>query len=289
MKKCFLVVAAISIICIVLAISNVSVLAGEVKDYKKAITVKVNQLFALESSDEIQEIKATLGAYDVSGAYGFTTPSTGEHLVRSDLLFQCYSLPQSYAQEWKDNGYDYLVSLCKKMWVAPICENGVPTGRIKVYVDSSNNVSYHVARSSSNEGVVSLDYIVDKGKLVSLLSEHGISQLNNIRFFDGSRNCTYSFYYIDSDKGEFVISYYNKDFPQGELIPLAGYLAKQSDEENAINESYQKNPNQDGAAGMTAQGREKAKVIPIILLIISVLTVATTFAVYRVKNINFHK
>jgi len=153
-----------------------------------------------------------------------------DRTINKSAAFHCYKMRNrsSYPQTWIKSGTDVVFSDAIELTLIPICDDDSPSGYIylKEKEDGSNEIEARGPRMSGSAYMAWMDHIVDRFSLERFLKENEITSLTDIKCVLGSEEQGPDFIYLNTDKGEFVIPYFNAGDinNNGELIILDDFL-----------------------------------------------------------------
>lgn len=189
----------------------------------------------------------------------FPPNSTAKH--DTELAFYAYRLYSGYYNSAK-TGYAtkwIKIKNSKKMFsnkkalclIVPIMQENKPVGITTIYKNTNykqnikidpSTTEYNISDTIDDTGYMqSLEYIVDKDKLIDFLEEKGIESLNDIKYVCGYSDGGFAdFIYLDTDKGEFAIPYL---YEESEIIVKNGQMMRLYEFLEILSKIEEKNPN----------------------------------------------
>lgn len=266
MKTRKLIILIFALLLILVSCSSEKTMSVSEK-IQKELTLSGENKQDLETvMQDSETVKATVNLDD----YGFEEeifPSNSKAEHATDLAFYAYrlyagyysSVKTGYATEW------IRIKNTKKMFsnqkalclLIPIMQEDKPVGVTTIYKNTNykqnikidpSTTKYNINDTIDDTGYMqSLEYIVDKDKLVNLLEEKGMKTLHDIKYVSGYADGGFAdFIYLDTDKGEFVIPYLyeesEKTVENGQIMRLYEFLEVLSNiEENNPNGYTEKN------------------------------------------------
>jgi hypothetical protein len=136
-----------------------------------------------------------------------------ERTINKNAAFHCYKMNnrRSYPQTWLKSGTDAVFSDAIELTLIPICDDESPSGymSIREKEGASNEIEVRGPRMCGSAYMAWMDYIVDRSSLDGFLKENGITSLTDIKCVLGREEQAPDFIYLNTDKGEFVIPYFD--------------------------------------------------------------------------------
>lgn len=198
-----------------------------------------------------------------------------DRTLNKGAAFHCYRMTdRSYSRTWLKSGKDAVFADAEELTIIPVCDDGRPSGYISIREkeDSEDGIEVRGPRMNGKAYMPWMKYLVDRSGFAEFLNENGITSLSDIRCVLGREDLAPDFIYLDSNIGEYVISYFSVGGigSNGELLKLENFLDSY-DRYVTLNEALQNDP---------SSGREalSADVIRgIALLVVLVLSVVLYF------------
>lgn len=218
----FIFVIILSMSAVQIHCLGVSDLLGKINYYMSPMNYKN----AEKVTEKIQSLNDLVNDYQEIKING------SERILNKDAAFHCYKMNnrQKYQKIWMDKGTEAVFNEAIEITIVPICDDETPSGYVILSEKkngSSIEIAYEGSRMSGKAYMSWMEYIVDKDKLVKLLTDNEIASITDLKCVLGREEQEPDFIYISTDIGEYVIPYFTAgeiDF-NGELIALDSFLA----------------------------------------------------------------